>query len=153
LGALGPALDAISGAAVIACRRGRVRYANAAGRAMLARDAAGVRDQLRDALAGRPDSPWELTRLQVRGVPSHVLLVLRRPVGEPEGRLEAMARRYNLSPRQGEVLSRLIRGASNKVIAAELGCSVRTVELHVTQLLNRTDTHSRSELVAAFWLK
>jgi DNA-binding CsgD family transcriptional regulator len=58
---------------------------------------------------------------------------------------------WNLTRRQVEVLSRVVRGQSNKQIAAELRCAENTVELHVTQLLKRAGVHTRAELTARFW--
>ena len=46
------------------------------------------------------------------------------------------------------VLGLLVHGLSNKGIAAELGCSVRTVELHVSALLRRTGHATRHQLLA-----
>jgi DNA-binding NarL/FixJ family response regulator len=44
-----------------------------------------------------------------------------------------------------------VQGTPNKTIAATLGCSVRAVEVHVTALLDKTQTGSRAELGARFW--
>jgi two-component system, NarL family, response regulator NreC len=45
------------------------------------------------------------------------------------------------------VLRLLVRGRTNKEIAAELIVSVRTVESHRANLYAKTGAHSRSELV------
>lgn len=66
-------------------------------------------------------------------------------------RLDAVRRAWRLTPRQSEVLARLVRGEANKTISASLGCSVRTVETHVGTLLDKARCTSRAELVAAFW--
>ena len=42
-----------------------------------------------------------------------------------------------LSPREREVLDGLVAGASNKVIAFDLGLSVRTVEVHRARMMER----------------
>lgn len=60
-------------------------------------------------------------------------------------------RRYCLTAREAEVLDLLVAGQTNKEIAAELGCSVKTVEVHVGQLLRRARVSSRSALAALFW--
>jgi DNA-binding NarL/FixJ family response regulator len=49
------------------------------------------------------------------------------------------------------VLELLVAGKSNKEVAAALGCAVRTVELHVTGLLEASRCDSRGELVARFY--
>jgi DNA-binding NarL/FixJ family response regulator len=40
----------------------------------------------------------------------------------------------------------LLRGASNKEIATELGCSVKTIEFHMSNMLRKTGMSSRLEL-------
>jgi DNA-binding CsgD family transcriptional regulator len=53
-----------------------------------------------------------------------------------------------LTAREQEVLGLLREGLANKEIADTLGCSVRTVEFHVTNLLRKVGASSRLELVA-----
>jgi FixJ family two-component response regulator len=45
------------------------------------------------------------------------------------------------------VLQRLVAGKLNKVIAAELGISTRTVELHRSHIMHKLEAHSLSDLV------
>ncbi len=52
-----------------------------------------------------------------------------------------------LTLRETEVLAHLVKLASNQAIALELGCSVKTVEFHVSNILRKTKTASRMELV------
>lgn len=66
-------------------------------------------------------------------------------------RVERAQRAWRLSPRQAVVLELLVAGKSNKEVAAALGCAVRTVELHVTGLLEASRCDSRGELVARFY--
>jgi DNA-binding CsgD family transcriptional regulator len=56
-----------------------------------------------------------------------------------------------LTPRESQVLARLVQGDSNPAIAASLACTVRTVEFHVTNLLKKTGHVSRAALSAAVW--
>lgn len=51
-----------------------------------------------------------------------------------------------LTAAEERVLAVLLRGTTNKEIAAELFLSVRTVESHVTSILRKTGTTSRAEL-------
>jgi DNA-binding CsgD family transcriptional regulator len=66
-------------------------------------------------------------------------------------RLDHAIALWRLTPRQAEVLRFVVRGDSNKDIARVLGCAESTVELHVTQLLRRSEAGSRTQLVARFW--
>jgi two-component system response regulator FixJ len=50
---------------------------------------------------------------------------------------EAAARIAALSPREREVLDALVAGQPNKVIAYDLGISVRTVEVHRARMMDR----------------
>ncbi len=50
-----------------------------------------------------------------------------------------------LTPREGEILSLLAEGQSNKVIARNLGISDGTVKLHVKAILRKLGVHSRVE--------
>src|SRR3954447_603210 len=63
---------------------------------------------------------------------------------------EALAgARPDLTAREREVLGLLAEGMSNKQIARVLGISVRTVTVHVSNLLRKTGAASRTE--AALW--
>lgn len=58
-------------------------------------------------------------------------------------------RAADLTDREVEVLACLAAGMSNKQVARSLGISVRTVTVHVSNLLRKTGTASRTE--AAMW--
>ena len=58
-----------------------------------------------------------------------------------------------LSPRENEVLLRMIQGQSNKFIAGELGLSERTVEKHRKNVMDKTQARSVAELVRLFYQK
>jgi DNA-binding CsgD family transcriptional regulator len=53
-----------------------------------------------------------------------------------------------LSRAEQRVLVRVLRGEANKEIAHELGCALRTVELHVSSILRKTGAESRLRLLA-----
>lgn len=55
----------------------------------------------------------------------------------------------SLTPRQREVLQRLVQGKPNKVIARELGIRETTVKSHVTVLLQVLGVQNRTEAVVA----
>jgi DNA-binding NarL/FixJ family response regulator len=54
--------------------------------------------------------------------------------------------RRPLTPRQAEVLQRIAEGAANKQVAAELGISIKTVEKHRQQLMQKLDIHDTAGL-------
>jgi DNA-binding NarL/FixJ family response regulator len=54
----------------------------------------------------------------------------------------------HLSPREAEVLTLLVAGASNKEIASELGISIHGVKRHVSTLLNQFHSPNRVHLVS-----
>jgi len=57
------------------------------------------------------------------------------------------ARLAALTEREREVLQRIIEGKPNKVIAAELDVSVKTIEFHRAKLMEKTGVASVAELV------
>jgi DNA-binding NarL/FixJ family response regulator len=57
------------------------------------------------------------------------------------------AKPRRLTPRELVVLEHIMKGASNKEIALELGCAVKTVEFHVANLLRKYTVPSRIHLV------
>jgi two-component system response regulator FixJ len=64
--------------------------------------------------------------------------------GEAKRTPEAAGRLAALSPREREVLAGLLSGKPNKVIAFELGVSVRTVEGHRGNMMHRLGVRSLS---------
>jgi FixJ family two-component response regulator len=62
-------------------------------------------------------------------------------------RTEAAGRMAELSPREREVLERVAAGQYNKIIAAELGISISTVEIHRKRVMEKLQADSLSDLI------
>jgi two-component system response regulator FixJ len=60
---------------------------------------------------------------------------------------EAAARIAKLSRREHEVLDALALGHSNKVIANDLGISVRTVDVHLARMMDRLDVRQFADAI------
>lgn len=69
------------------------------------------------------------------------------PRASEAARREAAALLDSLSPRQRQVLSGIVGGRPNKIIAHELGLSVRTVEAYRAQLLDKLGARGTAEAV------
>jgi FixJ family two-component response regulator len=57
------------------------------------------------------------------------------------------ARETALTPREREVMRLIVEGRANKVIAADLGLSERTVEVHRARVMEKMEAHSLAALV------
>jgi DNA-binding NarL/FixJ family response regulator len=67
-----------------------------------------------------------------------------------ESRLDAVSAIVpELTPRQREVLARLVKGKTNKIIGRELGINEATVKSHVTGVLQALGASNRTEAVYA----
>ena len=67
--------------------------------------------------------------------------------GRNQLRGEVQERLQSLTPREKEIMDRIVDGQANKVIAMDLGLSERTVELHRAHVMNKMQAASVAELV------
>jgi len=79
--------------------------------------------------------------------------VLRDPVLQgiaPSAKIDTKEARNlweSLSPREKEIFSRIVNGASNKVIGFDLGISIRTVETHRARIMEKLKARTLVDLV------
>ena len=146
--ALATALEALHSPAFIVSAPDTVLHANSLGQALLNSSTQAVLSVLRDAA---PAPSTSAVRIPVEAAPGHHLVILRDREGDARSRLASVAPRWGLTPRQAGVLALVAQGESNRTVASRLGCSEKTVELHVSALLAKTRCSSRSRLVARFW--
>ncbi len=104
----------------------------------------GIRDGALHFLQ-KPFSEWEVLASIERAVAQGDEARRRR-----RSERDARAKLSALSARQREVLDLLMRGCLNKQIAAELGISERTVEIHRNACMTRLGVGSLVELVRFF---
>lgn len=141
-------LHAIPSAAMIVDRLGNVVLANQAGRDFAATLEAA--DLVARVEAARQGIGATLTITELApGRRGPVLAV--RNVDEPSLMvlLKRAAEQFALTKAQTRVLAQIARGHANRGIASELGISERTVEAHVTAILEKLGVDCRAAAVAA----
>jgi two-component system response regulator FixJ len=70
-----------------------------------------------------------------------------RARGDAAELADILTRRDSLTPREREVLDRLVAGQANKTIAFDLGTSPRTVEVQRARVMEKMGARSLAELV------
>lgn len=76
------------------------------------------------------------------------VLAQERSAKDHEAQREAVARRVaTLSPREREVLGKVVEGKLNKVIADEMGISSKTVEAHRARLMEKMAARNAADLI------
>lgn len=143
------ALEVLPCAAYVVRGSSAILYANSAGRTLCDRSKAltlfGQDEQ--GGLAAAPG--FELKQLETPGMEPHYLVTQTHT--DLGSRIEELHQQWSLTRRQREVLALLVQGQSNREIADQVGCALRTAELHVSNLIHKAGCSSRTELTMRFW--
>ncbi|WP_232293757.1 response regulator transcription factor [Stigmatella aurantiaca] len=150
--ALEAAMEALGQPAFVLTSTHQVVHANGAGRALAAQSTQPLTEAVRRHTQGEPALPEiSVTALRVPGLAMHYLVVDKSALSQANARVHLLAERWELTSREEQVLEHIVQGQSNRAIAAQLGCSERTVEVHVTHVLSKAWVESRSALIAKFF--
>jgi FixJ family two-component response regulator len=102
-------------------------------------------------VALRPTPAAELDvgaeRTGLRGLVKKLLAAAAAVLREQSAHSGISSRLLALTPRERQVMGRVVEGASNKMIAYELGISSRTIEIHRAHVMEKTGAESLSDLV------
>jgi DNA-binding CsgD family transcriptional regulator len=98
-----------------------------------------------------PRRDVQISRLSAAGLATYYMVVWKCSQDRVATRLAECKRLWTLTRRQHQVLELLVRGKDNRNIGAAIGCSGRTIELHVSGLLEKSGCTTRAELIAHFW--
>ena len=79
--------------------------------------------------------------------PGALLALVHEALARDRKRRSELRRLDTLTRREREILDNVAQGGTNKVIAADLGISVRTVELHRARGMHKLEVRSVAELV------
>lgn len=74
-------------------------------------------------------------------------MLLQNYLGKPERTSLPESPRSRLTAREREIVQLLAEGKTNKEVAAALNISIKTAETHRTNIMNKLDLHSVTELV------
>jgi two-component system response regulator FixJ len=91
------------------------------------------------------EKPFEGSELLTRI--HHALAQSAQAPARQQASAEIQKRLSCLTPREGEVLRRVVAGMLNKQIAADLGISIKTVENHRAQVMDKMQAPNLAELV------
>lgn len=79
--------------------------------------------------------------------PDELIALVQEALARDRNRRSELRRLDALTRREREILDNVAQGGANKVIAANLGISVRTVELHRARGMRKLELRSVAELV------
>ena len=78
-------------------------------------------------------------------------LLVARATDRARVQVARATKRWSLTSRQRQVLTEIAEARPNRTIASILGISERTVEVHVTAMLEKAQVESRAELIVAVY--
>ena len=150
VGALAATLERLGAPAFVLHARGTIFEANAAGDRLLTIRGNSLLQLLRCALHGEPSSEIELVPVSHEGEAPYFLAIVHETSSQARvaACIDHCQTRWRLTERQREVLTHVVAGLSNAAIAAVLDCVERTIELHVSALLDRAAVDNRAALVS-----
>lgn len=94
----------------------------------------------------KPFEPEELVA-QVQSILNHFTRLMGNFQKKTDPNLQIhVPKSVELTPTERKVVNLVARGLSNREISQELGVSQRTIESHVSNMLNKTGLHNRTEL-------
>lgn len=142
-------LEALVEPVFVVSASGRPVIMNTGARGLWGESRGAVAAEIHDALKGDGRN-FRVSAVVGNGIAAHWLLV--RNVGTASVARQSHAQRsWGLTSRESAVLGLVAEGKTNASIARDLSCAERTVELHVTRLLNKARVANRASLVARFW--
>jgi len=147
--ALSAALEQLARPAMVVSRRGSIDYMNESAGAIWEASPEVLREKIRLVLRdGKGEPSLDAVPLSHSSGGGWLLLDRTSQPQRSEAACAILARRHGLTKRETEVLSLVIRGATNLQTACALECSERTVEQHVGRLLGKLDCENRASLGA-----
>lgn len=144
------ALEAMTEPVLVVSTARRPVLMNSGGRALWSTSRLELMQDIEDAMNG-DSRKFRVTPIAARGIPRHWLLVRRADCTDASARLAHARKAWALTSREAEVLALVAEGRTNSAVARDLACAERTVELHVTRLLQKARVSNRASLVAQFW--
>lgn len=106
-------------------------------------------------LSGHGDIPASVAAMKhgaidflTKPVDEQVLLqAIETALADARDQVALRSRFSSLSPRELQVMQRVVNGALNKQVAAELGITEKTVKVHRAHMMEKTGVRSLAELV------
>jgi DNA-binding CsgD family transcriptional regulator len=79
---------------------------------------------------------------------SHLLVLIERVVKQHTFDIEMARKEFQLSKREGDVVSLICQGLSNKDISKTIFISEYTVKVHIRNIMKKMKASSRNEIIA-----